>query len=82
MSAILQLRHELDKLRQEKIRLTLSADAAIKAARELLAASSYSQLHEIDLKTAGAYLQQAINDQEALTQAVGQIRKLERELAL
>lgn len=82
MSAVLQLRHELDKLKQEKIRLSLAADAAIKAARELLAASSYSQLHEVDLKTSAAYLQQAIDHQEALARVMGDIRRLERELAL
>lgn len=82
MSAILQLRHELDKLKQEKIRLSLSADAAIKAAKELLATSSYSQLHELDLKTAGAYLRQAIDDQDALALVMSSIRKLEREIAL
>ena len=82
MSAVLQLREQLDKLKRKKIELSLSADASISAAKSLLATSSISPLHEIDLKTAHSHLEHAIKDQDELTRVLSDIRKVERELGV
>lgn len=82
MSVVLQMREELSRLKQRKIELSLSADASIRAAKELLATSSYTQLHEIDLATAALHLQHAIRDQAELADVMTKVRSLERDLGL
>lgn len=82
MIAVLQLREQLDRLKRRKIELSLSADASIRAAKELLATSAISPLHEIDLKTANAHLVHAIKDQDELAEVMADIRKAERELGI
>ncbi|MDW7643438.1 MAG: hypothetical protein SCI25_00185 [Desulfuromonadales bacterium] len=80
MSLVLQLREQLDRLKRQKIDLSLRADANVKAAKELLSISAYSALMEIDLKTAAHHLSLAIRDQEELEAVLADIRKIEREL--
>jgi len=80
MTVVLQLKEQLSRLKQRRIELTLSADASIRAARELLAASAVTPLVEIRLETARLHLDHAIKDQEALTEVLEQIRTIEREL--
>lgn len=80
MSVILQLREDLNRLKQIKLKLTLSADASIRAAKELLASSAITQLHDIDLKTAAQHLSHAIEDQDSLAEVMEKIRRVEREL--
>lgn len=82
MSAVLQLREELSKLKQRKMALQLGADASIRAAKELLATSSVTPLQDIELKDAAAHLGQAIESQDALTEVLATIRKIERELGI
>lgn len=82
MSTVMQLKEELARLKQKKIELSLSADASIKAAKELLATSSITPLHEIDLQTAALHLEHAIKDQAWLATVLADIRKIERELGI
>lgn len=80
MSVFLQLKERLSQLKQQRIELTLSADASIKAAKEILATSSVTPLSEIQLNKAQLHLSHAIKDQAALVEIVEQIHTLEREL--
>jgi hypothetical protein len=80
MSVVLQLKERLSQLKQQRMELSLSADASIKAARDLLATSSITPLLEIDLTRATAHLNHALKDQSALITVVEQIHTIEREL--
>lgn len=80
MSVVLQLKEELSRLKQRRIELTLSADASIKAAKELLATSGVTPLMDIDLKTAALHLDHAIKVQNELEEVLANSRKIEREL--
>ncbi len=82
MSAVLQLREEMDRLKRRKIDLSLTADAAIRAAREILALAAVTPLQEIDLKTAAAHLTRAVACQDELGDVIAAIRKVERELGV
>ena len=82
MSAFLELKEQLNKLRQRKLELTLSADASIKAAKDILATSGMGivPISEIDLQSARLHLDHAIKDQIELAEVLGSMRRLEREL--
>jgi len=82
MSVVLQLKEQLSRLKQRRIELTLSADASIKAARELLAASAVTPLMEIELEKAQLHLAHAIRAQHELAEVLEQMRAVERELGL
>lgn len=80
MSAVLRLKEERNRLRREKTRLTLAADAAMKAAKDELATSAVTPLAEIDLASASDHLAAALRAQNALTEVIRQIHKIDREL--
>lgn len=80
MSATLQLQQQLRLLKDRRLELTLSADASIKAAKEILALSSVTPLMEIDLEKASRHLAHASADQAQLAVILDQIRTIEREL--
>jgi hypothetical protein len=80
MSVVLQLKERLNQLKHQRIELSLSADASIKAARDLLATSSITPLLEIDLARAQAHINHAIKDQDCLKEVMEQIHTIEREL--
>lgn len=82
MTTVLMLREELDRLKRRRMDLVLRADASIRAAKELLAASSVRELQDIDLKTANGHLQQAITAQDELAEVLKKMRSLEKELGL
>lgn len=82
MTTVLMLREELDRLKRRRMDLVLRADASIRAAKELLAASSVRELQDIDLKTANGHLQQAITAQDELAEVLKKMRTLEKELGL
>jgi hypothetical protein len=80
MSVVLQLKEQLRLLKDRRMELSLSADASIKAAKEILALSSVTSLMEIDLQKASAHLANAVTDQGQMAAIIDQIRTLEREL--
>lgn len=80
MSAVLRLKEERVRLRREKTRLTLAADAAMKAAKDHLATSAVTPLAEIDIPAASDHLAEALRAQNALAEIVRQIHKIDREL--
>lgn len=82
MSTVLQLREELSRLKGKKIELSLAADAAIRAAKDILALSSVTPLAEIDLKTAAAHLNRAVAHQNELVDVLRKVRDVERELGM
>lgn len=84
MSVVLQLKEELSRKKQRKTELTLSADASIKAAKDILATSGIgiTPITEIDLEKARMHLDHAIKDQSELMEVLADIRRLDRELGL
>lgn len=80
MSEVLRLREELARLKVEKTRLSLAADAALRASREQSQGAGWRSIGDIDLETAAGHLAEAIRCQHALVEVNQKTRAIKREL--
>lgn len=80
MSEVLRMREEMDRLKREKTRLSLAADAALRASREETSGAGWKSIGEIDLQKAAGFLAEALRCQNGLAEVGRKIRALKREL--
>ena len=80
MSETLRLRAERARLAQDRTRLVLAADAAIRAAKELMSTSAVTPLADLEIAPAAAHLAEAVRLQNELVETVRKIHRIDREL--
>ena len=81
MSERLILKGKLGELKMQKMKLEASIDSNVRACKMMLAEAIVSKIAEMDLESAQINLNEAVAQKKELDEVIGQIKKIEKELA-